>query len=603
MPAVTTTRPELLGTHGMVAASHWLAAQSGMAVLEAGGNAFDAAAAAGLVLHVVEPHLNGLGGDVPVIGCEAAGRPFVLCGQGPAPERATAQAFVSLGLEAVPGTGLLPAVVPGAFGTWCELVARFGTWRPAQVLEAAIGYASDGYPLLPAAAAAIAGMARRFEQWPESARVWLPDGVAPAAGARVRNPALARTLTGLVRAAEAAGPGREAQWEGAYRAFYSGFVAERIDTHVRTAVPDSSGASHSGLLTADDLARWRPRLEVPVTVDVLGATVAKTGPWGQGPVLLQQLLMLEALGVTDAEPSADLLHTAVEVAKLALADRDAWYGDPRFVDVPLETLLSRGYAADRARLVGDDASAELRPGSPDGRTPRLPRLVTDALAAGPAPDGRRTGGAAPGTSAGTGEPTFAPPDGDTCHLDVVDRWGNVVSATPSGGWLQSSPAVAGLGFALSTRGQMFWLEQGLPSSLGPGRRPRTTLSPTLVLRDGRPVLACGTPGGDNQDQWQVPLLLGALARGLDLATAIDEPTWHTTHHVSSFDPRTVDLLGVHVEERVGQDVVAELERRGHRVTVAAPWSLGRVSAAGVRDDGMLRAAATSRGMQAYAVGR
>jgi gamma-glutamyltranspeptidase/glutathione hydrolase len=233
----------------------------------------------------------------------------------------------------------------------------------------------------------------------------------------------------------------------------------------------------------------------------------------------------------------------------------------------------------------------------------------------------RRGGQAPADgvrtrASGTGEPTFAPdagPDplttpggvtrGDTCHLDVVDRHGNVVSVTPSGGWLQSSPVIPALGFQLPTRAQMFWVEPGLPNSLAPRKRPRTTLSPTLVLRDGVPELSCGTPGGDQQDQWQLPFLLHHLVFGMGIQEAIDQPTWHTTHLVSSFDPREIELLGLHAEDRLGPEVLDDLRRRGHRVTVTGPWSLGRLSAAGVRPDGMLRAAATPRSMQAYAVGR
>ncbi|MDO8108187.1 gamma-glutamyltransferase family protein [Isoptericola sp. b441] len=602
MPGVTT-RPEIAGTLGVVASSHWLASTTGMGVLERGGNAFDAAVAAGLVLHVVEPHLNGLGGDVPLVGCRAGGEPFVLCGQGTSPAAATPEAFTELGLDVVPGTGYLAAVVPGAFGTWMDLLARYGTWHVRDVLEPAIGYAADGHPLLPAASAAIGRLAPTFtEHWTSSARTWLPQGEVPPPGSRFRNPVLARTLQALVREAEAAGVDREAQIEAARTAFYSGFVAERIADAVREPAMDSSGTAHAGLLTADDLATWRVREEPPVTAEVFGRTIAKTGPWGQGPVLLQQLLVLEGMDLADTLPtSAELIHTVVESTKLALADRDAWYGDPDHTDVPLDTLLSREYADQRRRLIGSEASAELRPGSPDGRTPRLPRLVLDALDADGA--GTGTGRAAAG---GTGEPTFGagdPPRGDTCHLDVVDRWGNTVAVTPSGGWLQSSPVIPGLGFALPTRAQMFWLEPGLATTLGPRRRPRTTLSPTLVLRDGTPELACGTPGGDMQDQWQVPFLLRHLLGGRDLQAAIDGPMWHTTHHVASFEPRTVEVLGLHVEERVGADVIADLRRRGHRVTVTGPWSLGRLSAAGTRPDGLLHGGATSRGAQAYAVGR
>ena len=622
MPVVTsgappfTTRPELVGTHGMVASTHWLASQTGAAVLERGGNAFDAAVAAGLVLHVVEPHLNGLGGDVPVIGCTAgSGQPFVLCGQGTSPAAATPEAFEGLGLDVVPGTGLLAAVVPGAFGTWMDLLARYGTWRAPDVLAYAIGYARDGYPLLAQAAATIARVADLFtEHWPTSAAVYLDGGRPPAPMARFRNETLARTLERLAAAAEAAGPDREAGIEAARAAFYEGFVAEEIARFCSTAVMDSSGRQHAGLLAFDDLATWRVREEAPVTADFADRTVAKTGPWGQGPALLQQLTVLAGMDLADTRPgSAELVHTVVETAKLAFADRDAWYGDPDHTDVPLGILLSDRYADERRTLIGPEASDELRPGWA-GNRPRLPRRVVAPVAEARSAAGTGDPAVGRGAAAGTGEPTFAPAPsgetaadgttrGDTCHLDVVDRAGNIVSVTPSGGWLQSSPVIPALGFALPTRAQMFWLERGLPGSIGPRRRPRTTLSPTLVLRDGVPELACGTPGGDQQDQWQVPFLLNRLVYGMGLQEAVDAPTWHTTHLVSSFDPRDVELRGLHAELRLGPDVLAGLRRRGHAVTETGPWSLGRLTAVGVRPDGMLHAAATPRSMQAYAAGR
>lgn len=622
-----TTRPELVGTHGMVASTHWLASAVGMSVLEAGGNAFDAAAAAGFTLQVVEPHLNGPGGDAPILGHRAAdGHTFTVCGQGTAPAAATPEAFTALGLDAVPGTGHLAAVVPGAFGAWLDLLARYGTLPLADVLSPAIGYARDGYPLVPAAVRTIATVERLFaEHWPTSAAVYLPGGSAPAAGARFTNPDLAATYTRVLAEAQAAGADRLAQIEAARRAFYEGFVADAVSRFVTSPVRDSSGSDHAGLLTGDDLAGWRATEEPTVAVEFAGVEVHKTAAWGQGPVLLQQLRMLEALGVADADlGSAELVHTAIEVADLAFADREAWYGDPVGDDVPLDALLSREYAAERARLVGPAAGDGLRPGSPDGRAPRLAAAFGTPV---PGPDGApvwpgRYEDALPAGArgAGTGEPTRGPvgtaavdaPDldvrptgetrGDTCHVDVVDRWGNLVSATPSGGWLQSSPVVPGLGFGLPTRAQMFWLEPGLPSSLAPGRRPRTTLSPGLVLRDGG-GFAFGTPGGDQQDQWTVPFLLHHLLGGLDLQAAIDAPGWHSTHVPSSFHPRTSTRRGVEAESRLGADVLADLARRGHRVHDAGPWSLGRVSAAGVRPDGLLHAGANPRGMQGYAAGR
>lgn len=595
-----TTRPELLGTFGMVASTHWLASASGMAVLEAGGNAYDAAVATGLTLHVVEPHLNGIAGEVPVIGYEArTGRSFVVCGQGVAPAAATIEAFADLGITEIPGAGLLPATVPGSWGAWMHLLARYGTMPLRQVARFAIGYAREGHPLLPTAATTIGTLAGTFrDHWHGSAALYLPGGQVPAGGSRFRNPALADTIERLVVEGEAAGGSRENQIEASSRAFYSGFVAEAIEAFVRTPVWDGGAEPHAAFLTAADLDAWAATEEDPAAVDVFGHRVLKTAAWGQGPVLLQQLQMLQALGAHELEPgSAEQVHTVIEVAKLALADREAWYGDAGETGL-LAALLDPGYAAERSRLVGQSADGTLRAGSPGGRRPRLPTAATLAMGEG----GTWADGLASPVQPGQGEPTV--PRGDTCHVDVVDRWGNVVAATPSGAWLQSSPTIPGLGFALGTRGQMFRLEEGLAASLVPGHRPRTTLSPGMVLHpDGSPALAFGTPGGDQQDQWTVPFLLRHLAGGEGLQAAIDAPSWHTTHAPSSFAPRVAEPLGVRVEERLGEGVIAELGRRGHTVSVAGPWSLGRLSAAGIRPDGILHAAANPRGMQGYAVGR
>jgi len=591
---VFTTRPELAGTFGMIASTHWLATAAGMAVLEAGGTAFDAAAAAGFALHVVEPHLNGPGGEVPAIFATATDpSPTVLCGQGVVPAGATIAHYRDrLGLAAVPGAGLLAATVPGAVGGWLALLADHGTMRLRDVLGYAIGYAEQGHPVHPRVAGTIAAMADHFRAaWPTSAEVWLPGGRAPAPGELVRQPALAATYRRLLADAEAAGSDREAQLAAARQAWYEGHVAAAIDTFCRREWPDDSGGRHSGVLTGDDLARWRPSYEPAATLDWRDVTVAKVGPWCQGPVLLQQLALLGS-GDLPRYGGSDLVHRAVEGAKLAFADREAWYGDASAV--PLADLLAPSYADSRRALVGDTASYELRPGRPGGREPRL---AGDILHGGPATT-------AVAAEPSLGEPTLAPGRGDTCHVDVVDRWGNLISATPSGGWLQSSPAIPELGFCLGTRAQMCWLEEGLPASLVPGRRPRSTLSPTLVLRDGLPVLACGTPGGDQQDQWQVGFLLAHLVAGLDLQAAIDAPAWHTTAFPSSFYPRRGNPGEVVVESRVGADVIEELTRRGHRVSVSEPWSLGRLSAVS-RDPGtgVLRAAADPRGMQGYAAGR
>jgi gamma-glutamyltranspeptidase/glutathione hydrolase len=595
-----TTRPQLAGAFGMVASTHWLATGAGMAVLEKGGNAFDAAVAAGLVLQVVEPHNCGPGGEAPVIGFSAAsGQVFVLDGQGPAPEAATAQAFAALGLDLIPGTGLLAACVPAAFGTWMLLLAEHGTMPPREVMEYAIGYAGNGYPIAADTSHTIAAVADTFRaHWPGSAEVYLAGGV-PAPGSRFANPALAATYTRILAEAEDAGGDREQQIEAARRAFYEGFVAEAIAAYLGHAeVMDVTGSRHRGLLTGADLARWHASAERPATLEFRGLTVCKTGPWGQGPVFLQQLALLDGLGIEDMEPgSAEFIHTVVEASKLAFADREAWYGDPRQSAVPLKELLSDDYTRERRQLVGEFSSGSLTPGAPGGIQPRLPDYALAVFDAGQHP---RTG-------AGVGEPTAAAriPElgpGDTCHLDVADRFGNLVSVTPSGGWLQSSPVIPELGFCLGTRAQMFTLTPGLANTLAPGRRPRTTLSPSLALRGGEPYLAFGTPGGDQQDQWPLAFFLNHVVFGMNLQEAIDAPAFHTSHFPSSFWPRDSMPRSLAIEDRAGQRVISRLRDRGHLVDVMPPWSLGRTSAV-ARSDGFLYAAANPRGMQVYAAGR
>jgi gamma-glutamyltranspeptidase/glutathione hydrolase len=558
-----TTRPELRGTFGMVASTHWLASAVGMSTLERGGNAFDAAVATGFTLQVVEPHLNGPGGDLPVVAWSAErGEPLVLCAQGTAPAAATIDRFRGLGHELVPGTGLLAACVPGAFDGWMLLLRELGTVGPEDVLKPAIGYAEDGYPVLSGMTATIERVEPLLRDWPASAELYLPP---PRPGTPFRNRALAAMYRRIL---DEAGQGaRERRIHRARAAFYQGFVAQAIDRFCR---------ENGGLLAGHDLAEWEATFEPPSTYDYHGYTVCKTGPWGQGPVFLQQLALLDGFDLADLGlGSAEYVHTVVECSKLAFADREAFYGDPSFVDVPLERLLSAEYNHERRALVGEEASGELRPGGG-----RLPTLVEAAA------------------TVGAGEPTR----GDTVHLDVADRFGNFVSATPSGGWLQSSPVIPELGWPLGTRAQMFWLEEGLPSSLEAGKRPRTTLSPSIALRGGEPYLAFGTPGGDQQDQWSLHAFLNHVHFGLDLQAAIDAPEFHTDHFPSSFFPRRVQPRSLALEARFSDGVVADLRDRGHDIQVTGPWSLGRVSAVG-REDGVLKAGANPRGMHEYAVGR
>ena len=591
-----TTRPEIRGTFGAVATTHWIASAVAMSVLERGGNAFDAATTAAFVLQIIEPHLVGPGGEVPIIlKVRDVPAPVVICGQGPYPAAATLERFAQLGLAQVPGTGLLPAVVPGAFDAWMVVLRDYATLALADVLAPAIGYAENGFPVLPRVAASILAAKEFFAtEWPTSAAVWLPHHAVPRPRELLRTPATAATYRRILAEAAAAGRDRVAQIEKARDAFYRGFVAEAIDRFYRSAaLMDSSGRRNGGLLTADDLVRYRAKIEPTVTRRYRGLDVHKTAPWAQGPVLLEALALLEGFDLDGMAPAGErFAHTVVECLKLAYADREVFYGDPDVVDVPLATLLSDDYAAARRKLVGEQASALMRPGDLPGAADRMARVL--AMAGAETPFG-----------IGDGEPTFAPLPvewGDTVHIDVVDQFGNMISATPSGGWLQSSPVVPELGFPVTTRGQMGWLEPGHPSTVRPGARPRTTLTPTLITRDGEAFLAMGTPGGDQQDQWTLAVLLRHLHHGLDLQAAIDMPLFTSRHFPQSFYPRRAEPNRLLVEERWGEPAIAGLRRRGHDVQVEGPWALGRVCAVG-RQGAMVIAAATPRLMQAYAIGR
>jgi len=595
-PNPFTTRPEIEGTFGVVTTTHWIATAVGMGTLEKGGNAFDAAVATAFVLQVVEPHLNGPGGDVPVILHDVKrGKPDVICGQGPAPAAATIARFTELGLDIVPGTGLLAACVPGMFDTWMLLLRDYGTMRPSDVLAPAISYARNGHPIVERASATIAIVEDLFrDHWPTSAAVYLPGGKVPPPGSMFANRTLADTYERILHEAAAAGGDREKQIERARRVWSQGFVADAIDRFCRTQkVMDVTGTPHGGLLTGADMARWQAHVEPPLTYDYGRYTVCKAGVWSQGPVMLQQLALLRGYELDGMDPTGpQFIHLQVECAKLAFADREAFYGDPDFVKVPIETLLSEKYNADRRKLISNKASMDLRPGSLAGfggavrvRREEGPRAAVGSLGAGEPTVGR------------VGEVI-----GDTVHFDIIDHAGNMVSSTPSGGWLQSSPVIPELGFCLGTRAQMFWLDKSHPAALEPGKRPRTTLSPALALRDGEPYLAWGSPGGDQQDQWTAQFFLRHVHAKMNLQEAIDAPAWHSEHFPISFWPRTARPGVLVVESRVPETTVKELRKRGHEVEIGPAWSEGRLTAAS-RVGERRRAAANPRGMQGYAAGR
>ncbi|WFE74635.1 gamma-glutamyltransferase family protein [Roseinatronobacter sp. S2] len=591
-----TTRPEITGTFGVVTSTHWIASSVGMAMLERGGNAFDAAVAAGLVLQVVEPHLNGPAGELPAILWSAqAQRTDVISAQGPAPAGATIAHYRAQGLRHVPGDGLLATVIPGAWDGWMLMLRDYGRLSLRDVLEPAIHYCSAGHPCLPRVANTLAGLAAFFrDNWPSSYETWVPGGQVPVAGQLLRNPALARTYTRILAQAESH-QSRNAQIEAARNAFYRGFVAEEMDAWLaKQELPDSEGRMQRAVLTAADMAGYSAQIETPVWGRYGDWDIAKCGAWTQGPVLLQSLALLDGMDLRDLDPhGADFIHLVTEAMKLAFADREVYLADPNFTDVPLQGLLSAEYNAARRALIGGQASLDLNPGTVPGFAAQRSAMLAalERLS--------RTDGA-------VYEPTMAHlarKRGDTVHLDVIDAEGNMVAATPSGGWLQSSPAIPSLGFCLNSRAQMFWLEDGLPGSLAPGKRPRTTLSPTFAMHNGRPRMVFGTPGGDQQDQWQLIFFLYHAEFGMGLQQALDAPLFHSTHFPASFYPRSRSPGQIMVEDTFGPQVIADLRARGHDVQTAPHMSIGRLTAAAQGADGILRAGASPRLMQAYAVGR
>ena len=578
-PVPFATRPVLQGTFGMVAAGHYLAAAIGLNLLERGGNAVDAGVAAGFALALLKPQSVGIGGEAPIL-IHAAGqnRNVAINGQGWAPGAATIDWFRSNGVSLIPPDGFLPATVPAQFASWCTALQQFGTASLADVLGPAVDLAEGGFPMYTAMHNGILKVAERFiNEWPTSAALYLDNGRPAADGTLTRNPDWARTLKGAIDASLRASGDREASIQAAMDYFYTGPVAQKaVEFSSRNAFLDASGEAHTGLLALEDFADYGARgtrVEEPVGATYRGIQVLKCGPWSQGPVLLQQLKLLEGFGLRAlGHNTAEYLHVYLECAKLAFADRERYYADPAFVDVPLGRLLSEDYAAERRALVDPRrASLEQRAG---------------VVAVTPAPAER-----------------WPVVTGDTTHIDVVDRWGNLFAATPSGGWIGSSPVVEGLGFPLGTRGQMFYLDERHPNSLAPGKRPRTTLTPSLALRDGQPWLAFGTPGGDQQDQWSLQFFLNVVEFGMDLQEALDAPTVQSTHFPGSFYPHQAVPGGVRIESRIPADVRDELTARGHKVSVDGPWSHGQVTAVAREPNGVLSGAASPRGRVPYVMGR
>jgi gamma-glutamyltranspeptidase/glutathione hydrolase len=553
-----------------------MATAAGFEILLAGGNAFDAAIATGLALHVVEPHMNSIGGEAPALVYSARHKKVLaVSGQGTAPRAATLQFFRDRRIKLVPGDGFLPVTVPASFDLWITLLAKFGTMSLRQVIAPAIRLAEHGFPMYPNLERNLRAHAARFlNEWPTTSRIFLPNGRIPATGQILVQKELAQTFRKLVAAEKRAGTDRLEGLTAARAYFYSGPIARKIvEFASHTPVMDASGQRHTCLIALDDFSGYVSRIEDTVSAEFRGLRVHKCGPWSQGPVFLQQLRLVEGYNLRRmGHNSPDYIHLITEASKLAFADREKFYGDPLFTHIPMDALLSREYAKKRRKLINmKKASLEMTPGTTVNPAHRLLRSTNIR--------------------------------GDTTHLDVADAEGNMVSVTPSGGWIWSSPVIEGLGFPLGTRGQMFSLDESHPNSLAPRKRPRTTLSPTLVTVDNKPLMAFGTPGGDQQDQWTLQFFLNFVEFGMNLQASIDAPTFHNSHFPSSFYPREAHPGRLHLEGRIPSEVRDQLKRRGHRIVLEDDWVNGRVTAIHFNNrEGVISAAASSRYQTSYAMG-
>jgi gamma-glutamyltranspeptidase/glutathione hydrolase len=560
-------RPVIMGTNGMVACGHYLAAHAGNSILLKGGNAFDAGAAMLLCQSLLEQTSYGFGGETPMIFYAAREQKvYTIDGNCAAPKSVDVAWFQQNGLPKIPGDGLLPAGVPGVCDAIVTLLDRFGTMSFTEVAADAIRLAEEGFPLHEGYINAIRRIAERCKtDWPTSRALFMPNGEIPKVGTVFRNPDMANTWKKLCEAEQAAlkaGRSRNEALQAVRDRFYKGDIAEALVRFQReNAFPDDLGEKHYGNLTMEDFATYRAKVREPVHITYKGYDVYKCDAWTQGPVFLIHLKLLEQFDLKKlGYGTADYWHVVVETMKLAHADKIKWFGDPDFIDVPLKGLLSDEYAKERAKLVdmkkaiSDDCWGD--PWKYEGR----PKPATYPYK--------------PGTYLPKVEVKAARADTlgnsfvwDTTGTRAADRWGNLFSCTPSGGWFTSSPIVPGLGFVLGTRIQMFYVDRtDHAKSYVPGARPSTSLTPTLVLKDGKPFMALGMPGGDEQDQVTLQDFLHVVEFGKNIQEATELPHVTTANMPSLFYPhgRTPGRIGL--PATVAPEVVKELEARGHKVT-------------------------------------
>ena len=547
------------GLHGGLACGSEFAAEAGMRVFFQGGNAVDVAIASMFAAMTTEFSHIGWGGEAPILIRTQDGKVHAIAGVGTMPKLATADFYRTRRLQAgevlsldpgglrgiIPVAGLMPALVPSSVEAGLVALREYGTKSFAEVVAPAIELA-DGMAIDETRSGAIARSRRFFELWPTSKHVFLPDGRVPSPGEMFQQPGLARTLRAMAATEKRAldgGRNRTAGIDAVRDYFYRGDIAHKIDTFSK---------ANNGMLRYEDMAAFRLQPEDAVSSSYRGYEIYKPGFWSQGPSLIEALNILEGFDTRSlGYNSAELIHTEAEALKLAYADRDTYYGDPLFNKIPSRVLLSKEYAAERRKLISAQASLEFQPGTIDGVSGKHPSLsetthvkIDDALMAR-----------------------------DTTCIDVIDRDGIAVSITPSGAWLPS--VIAGdTGIALTARAQSFLLVKGHPNELAGGKRPRVTLSPTLVTHNGQPYLALSTPGGDNQEQSLLQLLVAVLDFGMNPQAAVEAPRFQTRHLVSSFDNHAWNLGDLILDERIPTVTFAELTSRGHKTSQASKWASG-----------------------------
>jgi gamma-glutamyltranspeptidase/glutathione hydrolase len=555
-----TFRPVVRGKRGVVAGGQPLSVEAGLRILQRGGNAVDAGVATVLAASVIEFSHFSFGGEVPILIKLKGQKVIVIEGMGQAPMKATREFFVnrtqtdasgttmpgSKKAGLIPSTGPLSATVPAVLDACVTALDQFGTKTLAEVMEPAIQLA-DGFPIDELRVQYIKTRAPIFSQWADAKRVFLPGGEIPKVGDLFVQADLARTLREIVRAERLASKGtrnnRHAGLMAARDYFYRGPIAQRIGSYMQ---------ANGGLIAADDFAKFAAKVGQPVETNYRGYEIYKAGFWTQGPAMIETLNMLEGFDLKKmGHNSPEYIHTLAEALKLALADRDRYYGDPNFVKIPTTELLSKEYATLRRPLIDErHASLAQQPGDPMNMKAVLASAVQTVGRASAVPDIERAN--------------------DTTCVNVVDKEGNMFSATPSGAWLPA--VVAGdTGVLMGQRLQSSLTDPNSPNVVAPGKRPRITLTPTLVLKNGEPFMVLSTPGGDNQDQALLQVLLNIVEFGMNPQEAVEAPRFDTQHYISSFDDHEFLPGSLNVESRVGLKTIQELSQKGHKVKVQGEW--------------------------------